>query len=178
MIIGLVGYKQVGKSTVAQHIADKYGYSRFNMKDALIAELKENFPDLLQMLCNVYLMDIDELFKEKPPLVRALMQNYGSDVRRKDNDRYWIDKWLEKTAGIKNVVVDDIRFQNEADAITNQGGVLIRIERDDVATGGDHQSEQGASTIHCKLSIQSKKGELDILYNRVDEVFKKVLRLR
>ena len=50
IIIGLTGFKQVGKSTAASHLETKHGFSRHNMKDALVAELKQNFPDLLQKL--------------------------------------------------------------------------------------------------------------------------------
>jgi len=48
MIIGFVGFKQVGKSTAAKYLEKKYGAKRVNMKDGLVAELRKNFPDLLR----------------------------------------------------------------------------------------------------------------------------------
>lgn len=48
MIIALKGFKQVGKSTAASYLEEKYGFFRVNFKDALVAEIKQNFPDLLR----------------------------------------------------------------------------------------------------------------------------------
>ena len=94
MIIGLTGKKQNGKSTAAEHLSDKHNFVRINFKDALVAEIRERFPNLLEAIIEI--MDrtdydgmnpwtVDRLFKEKPPLMRALLQNYGTEVRRIDD---------------------------------------------------------------------------------------------
>ena len=83
-LIGLIGFKQSGKTTAAEYLESK-GFERVNFKDCLIDELKQNFPDLLnEIKANMELrglpMSIDKLFLTKPPLVRTLMQNYGTEV--------------------------------------------------------------------------------------------------
>jgi hypothetical protein len=49
-----------------------------------------------------------------------------------------------------SVVVDDVRFDNEADLIRRLGGVVLGLERDNVLAI-DHKSENGvtADLIYC-----------------------------
>lgn len=171
MIIGLIGFKQVGKSTAAKHLEGR-GFIRINMKDALVAELRKNFPDLLRELSQAYHMDVDKLFENKPPAMRALMQNYGTEVRRADKDSYWTDQW-ELSAGNsenRNIVVDDVRFINEAEAVRRQGGILIRLTRPDITDGGTHSSETEQLSIVADHTIECKAGEHETLYKAIDDI--------
>lgn len=192
-IIGLVGFKRVGKSTAAEYLAEQYGYMRHNMKDALVADIKRNFPDLLREIAGhsfrekplfkttedfklgqIVQIDtssptIDDLFTIKPPLMRALLQNYGTQVRRGDDNNYWVKRWKE-TLPEGNVVVDDVRFINEAQAIIANGGTLIRITRPDITTGGEHVSETEHLDIQCIHTIETKEGDTDALYRELDRI--------
>jgi hypothetical protein len=77
---------------------------------------------------------------------RSLMQYWGTEYRRARNTNYWVDAALAKcadTAGPQLFVIDDCRFKNEAQAIRDVGGVLVRIERPGAPTPSnpDHPSE-------------------------------------
>lgn len=186
-LIGLIGFKHVGKSTAAKYLEEHHGFVRHNMKDGLVAELKERFPDLLREILakeqqdyeelddfTVYPKDIDWLFQFKPTLMRALMVNYGTEVRRKDDSDYWVKTWVEALlAG--NVVADDIRFLNEAQAIKNNGGILIRLVRSDIPTGGNHPSETEQLQITPDFTIQSEPGREDDVYKALDDIVAKML---
>lgn len=182
MIIGLVGFKQVGKSTAAKHLEGR-GFVRINMKDALVAEIKKNFPDLLREIfthTDLYgdlenhpdLQSTDDLFEFKPPLMRALMQNYGTEVRRGDNDSYWTDQWKEavENCSSSHIVVDDVRFLNEAEAVKEQGGIIVRLTRPDISTGGDHSSETEQLQIVADHTIECEAGGHGALYNALDKI--------
>jgi len=174
-IIGLLGYKQVGKSTAAEYLKTK-GYQRHNMKDGLVAELKDNFPDLLREIdkeaCrNIggISANINYLFEFKPPLIRTLMQNYGTEVRRGDDPDYWVHQWVNnRPEGL--IVTDDVRFLNEAQAIKDCGGTLIRITRDDITDGGSHASETETNSIQVDHTIVAKQGDLEGMYKRIDDI--------
>jgi hypothetical protein len=177
MIIGLTGKKQNGKSTAATYIAEKYGFVRLNFKDALVAEIKERFPNVLEVI--IEMMDrsaydgmnpwtVDRLFKDKPPVFRALMQNFGTEVRRRDHEDYWVVKWLKQVQKIDNVVVDDVRFLNEAQAVTDMGGHIVRIIRDDYVNTDTHVSESEMNFIVPDYTIAIKTGEQEILYRELD----------
>ena len=63
---------------------------------------------------------------------RTVMQVWGTDVRRANNENYWVEKAIDKalllnSQGI-NVGVDDVRFENEAVAILENNGILVRLD--------------------------------------------------
>ncbi len=194
MIIGLIGFKQVGKSTAAKYLEEKYGFVRHNMKDALIAEIKQNFPDLLEEIQRQYIdwefegmedgeiLTVGSLFKYKPPLMRALLQNYGTEVRRGDNDNYWTGQWWdtvmhypkgEVRQGLQpkySVVTDDVRFLNEAKVVKDADGILIRLTRPDITTGGSHASETEQLEIEADYTIEAVPGDHEHLKRKLDEI--------
>ena len=183
-IIGITGFKHVGKSTAAKYLESK-GFTRHNFKDAMVQEIKANFPDLLKEIQEAYPLGgcprlglkwqytIDELFTTKPPLMRALMVNYGTDVRRKDNPHYWVSEWIDKVIKINgNIVADDVRFHNEADAVKMGKGIIIRLERDGVTTGGNHASETEQLQIVPDYTIKTKDGDIEDLHRQLDDIIK------
>lgn len=175
MIIGFVGFKQVGKSTAAKYLEEKYNARRVNMKDALVAEIKKNFPDLLVTIVSAYdhQMNVDQLFMDKPPLMRALLQNYGTEVRRGDKDSYWTDRWEESVAHQNKhrlIVTDDVRFLNEAAVVKKHDGVIVRLTRTDIATGGTHASETEQLQIVADHTIECAAGEHERLYRELDRI--------
>ncbi len=197
MIIGLIGFKQVGKSTAAKHLEEKHVFVRHNMKDALVAEIKQNFPDLLDCISELTYGEWDirridknhqDLFQDKPPLMRALLQNYGTEVRRGDRDSYWTDQWVSVLETEKvtsgngtveigrvipkdtKVVTDDVRFKNEARVVKDNGGILIRLTRPDITTGGSHASETEQLEIEADYTIECQPGDHEHLYRELDRI--------
>lgn len=187
MIIGLCGFKGTGKTTVAEYLEKQYGFKRVNFKDGLVKEMKERLYYTLKEIAGVALLAspefqllckgkseeeiIDELFKLKPPVMRALMQNYGTEVRRGDNENYWVKKWVETVKETKgNIVVDDVRFFNELSALTELDGVLVRITRSDITEGGDHQSETEHLRFVEDFTIEGVPGSHESVYKAVDSI--------
>jgi hypothetical protein len=178
-LIAFTGFKQSGKTTASRHLQDKYGYQLHNFKTGLIKEIKEKFPDLLEAIVSAENVafhnddrtSIEELFIKKPPLIRALMQNYGTEVRRGDNPHYWSDKWLKTyPVASERVVCDDLRFITELEAIKMKGGTIIRIVRTDITSGGDHVSETEQLEIQADYTIEVGKGEHEKLYIALDKI--------
>ena len=176
IIIGLVGFKQVGKSTAAKYLEEKYSFTRHNFKDALVQELKDNFPDLLTQIViagrdlGFKAMNWNELFEEKPPLMRALLQNYGTDVRRKDNPHHWTGQWGQALFPLRDTVADDVRFLNESEAKKREGGIIIRLVRSDILTGGTHVSETEQLEIVADHTIECDPGDHAALYRALDDI--------
>lgn len=174
MLIAFVAPKQFGKSTACSILKDHWGEEvvQVNFKDALVTELKQNFPDLLKEIAADYYSctkeavnksDIDNLFQVKPPLLRTLMQNYGTEVRRKDNPEYWTLQWLKALPLHKHILVDDVRFINEAVMIKNTHGILIRLDRTDLISTDTHLSETEQQDIVCDYTITVGEGEFEEL---------------
>ena len=179
MLIGFTGKIGSGKSTAAKYLAEKYGYTRLNFKDALIKEVEERFPELLREMAELYnlggqrFLTTSQYLKlvPRPLLLRRLLQNYGTDVRRKDDSNYWADKWELLYMEIKNklVVVDDVRFLNEADKIRGYHGTIIRINGVTQTNNATHSSEDEMSKIQVNGIITNHQS-IDDLHFQLDKL--------
>ena len=137
MIIGLVGFIGSGKGTVGD-ILEQKGF----VKDSFAKPLKDacavifGWPrELLEGDTEVsrkWREEPDAFWSEKfattfsPRLALQLMgTEAGRNVFHKD---IWVISLLNRSKG-KDVVVTDVRFQNEIKFIQDNGGVVIRVKR-------------------------------------------------
>jgi hypothetical protein len=76
---------------------------------------------------------------------RHAMQTLGTEWAREHLHReFWVRAWQNHVAskGLKRVVVDDVRFPNEVEAIRALAGVVVKIDgREDPNTSAAHASE-------------------------------------
>lgn len=174
MIIGLSGYAQTGKDTVAQHLVDHYGFTRIAFADPIReALLKLNpiitdLPELPQSsLSQVVIMGWETL-KKNSPQVRGLLQRFGTEVARDmwDED-FWVKLAMRKAAEHSKVVFTDVRFPNEYEAIVNSGGYAWRIEKPGVFAVNEHSSETSLDNYVFDHTIVNM-GSKDDLYATID----------
>jgi tRNA uridine 5-carbamoylmethylation protein Kti12 len=142
MIIGLTGYAQSGKDTVAQTLVEKYKYERVAFADAIreiLYDMNPNFRDtLLQQAVNNH--GWDEV--KKDPAVRRMLQNLGVGARKVLGDDVWVVAALRKLDDInQNYVITDVRFENEAVMIKQLKGELWRVKRPGIEAVNNHISE-------------------------------------
>ena len=81
---------------------------------------------------------------------RRLMQLLGTEFGRNlVSNSIWIDHLIERMRNMNSdkFIIDDVRFDNEAEAIKLEGGVIIEVVRDDSFYERDdtHISEHGVS---------------------------------
>jgi len=97
---------------------------------------------------------------------REILQAYGQFFRTIDHD-YWV-KSLFRTIDYKeykNVIITDIRHPNEADAVVNRGGFLIKIVRnvDNNIHGSNHISEVAMDNYDKMDFVLTNDGTVDDL---------------
>lgn len=92
---------------------------------------------------------------------RRLLQVIGTDAGRAYNQDIWVHMMqtqlgLLLAQGIPLVIIDDLRFDNEAEALKNRGGEIVRLTGRGGASGeiGAHASEQGI-TIPGVLEVEN-----------------------
>jgi hypothetical protein len=121
-LIGFSGKMRSGKTWAAHYLAAKCGAEVVSFADAL----KHDLADLG--------FSWEELTSTKPPILRRLMQVYGQAQRFYQPD-YWLVQGMDEAKFLildgYPVVIDDVRFKNEADAIRAAGGVVVRLEIDE-----------------------------------------------
>lgn len=171
----MFGPKGSGKTTAADYLVKEHGFNKVSFKDGLVEEMKERLPDTLEALAINHDLTEDELFVLKPPVMRALMQNYGTEVRRGDDPNYWVKitkKKLKETKG--PIVVDDVRFFNELSALTEMDAVFVRLTRDDVTVDTDHQSETEQQKFVEDFEIKREAGSHKALYKALDSILETI----
>jgi hypothetical protein len=143
-VIGLTGYAQSGKDSVASILVEKYGYRRVAFADKIKEFLYEINP---MVACSPtgYLQDLVNLVgwdkAKQEPQVRRLLQDLGVSGRKLLYPNVWLTPVLSTVNSGDRVVITDVRFANEAEAVKNMGGQLWRIKRLGFDAVNDHVSE-------------------------------------
>lgn len=143
-IIGLTGYAQSGKDTLANILMDKYGYRRIAFADTIREFLYEVNP---MVACSPtgYLKDLVNLVgwdkAKQEPQVRRLLQDLGVTARKLIDEDIWVKIALRNLSAGDRVVITDVRFENEAKSISALGGQLWRVKRPGVDAVNAHISE-------------------------------------
>jgi hypothetical protein len=128
-LLGLAGHAGAGKDYT-------YAALRANLEPGVIVE-RVAFADGLKFdieeALEVGPFDLPAL-RDKPysPEIRSLLQWWGTELRRDQyGDDYWIRKGMEMVREADQwadlVVITDVRFQNEADAVREAGGMVVGI---------------------------------------------------
>ncbi len=175
MIIGLSGYAQTGKDTVAQHLVEHYGFTRIAFADPIREALYALDPFItdIQELSHMRLQWLVdklgwEFLKQDSPQVRTMLQRLGTEVARDQwGENFWVDLAMKKATGIANVVITDVRFPNEYDAIIANGGEVWRVEKPGVVAVNAHPSETGLDRYPFRRCILNN-GSKDDLYATLD----------
>jgi hypothetical protein len=183
-IIALTAPKHTGKTVAADYLVKEHGFVKHNFKDALVAELKEYYGETLQMILKTYELTglegvdyktIDNLFVFKPPLVRALMRDHGM-MRRSEYPDYWVNQWQYRVEDNwrTTFVTDDLRFTNEAQAVKDLGGTIIRLTRPDMVNTDTHPSETEMKQIKADYTIELIPGDKEALYKELDVIMNSI----
>jgi hypothetical protein len=139
MIIGLVGFIGSGKGTVGDILEQK-------------GCVKDSFAKPLKDACSVIFgwpremlegdTEVSRKWREEPDVYwsekfgksfspRLALQLMGTEAGRNVfHEDIWVISLLNRSKG-KDVVVTDVRFQNEIKYIQDNGGIVIRVKRGD-----------------------------------------------
>ena len=157
LIVGISGKKRHGKDTASETLVRGFGFTRVAFGDALKEALYILDPILWSwrwlvrtllgkpMRLREFVDTVGWEAAKEIPEVRRLLQRIGTEVGRKIlGDDIWIRTALRKAAEVDGpVVITDVRFRNEVEAVRAAGGIVLRVERPSVISTDTHPSETG-----------------------------------
>lgn len=182
-ILALGGRMGAGKTTLAQYLRDKYQFHLLSFAAPLKRDIvKMGFPEKM-------------VYVEKPDPIRALMQAYGQAWRHIDKD-HWLDLLCRQIEEIKTryntptlfgnrlrapfIVIDDMRFRNELDAMADLGAHTVRVVKSSpmkndsfVGVRGD-ASEMDLNSAQFHSTISAEPGELASLRAQAEDLLSRL----
>jgi hypothetical protein len=137
--VAFIGKMFSGKTTAANILTDEFDYTRLAFADPV----KEIAATLLRTMRNeleIY-YGVEPQYQEwtystiqerkGEPQVRQFLQFVGTQLGREivGYSNLWVDILLNSINLHDNIIVDDCRFANEAEALSNNGFVIVRVDR-------------------------------------------------
>lgn len=174
MIIGLCGRLQSGKTELAK-VCEKYGYERLyfalplkrlcaDLLDISIDELNRAKAEKYDIGVTIG-KDMCEIISEETEIplnivmetcngvvikdVRHMLQFIGTDLIRKYNNNWHVNRIREMIDINKNYVIDDVRFPNEKALIEELGGECWFVIRTKIDNVSNHESETSIKWNDC-----------------------------
>lgn len=162
MIVGFCGYSKSGKDTAAIPLI-KRGYQRLAFAD----QLKETVAEVLGI-------EVDSVERMKEAL-RPLLVEFGRAARMVNRD-FWVDSVEDKINNIHfrrglDVVITDVRYENEVDMICRNDGIVYYIHRPDFGPANFEEAESIGSICDSRMLLSiHNDGTVDELETKVVDI--------
>lgn len=186
-LIGLVGYARAGKDTVAGMMP---GFERVGFADALKELLREVNPEVShsydkyappdRMDYQTALRTNGADWVKDNTNARDYMVRLGRGVRDILGADTWLNVGMAKADALladgENVVITDVRYLNEAQAIVDRGGELWYIERDAEGAANDEEYrsiEEILSSLPNSWRFLPNRWDLDVLQDTVNRILRR-----
>lgn len=118
MIIGIAGRTKSGKNTISAWLSRISGHK---FRVVSFASALKGLDAMKHGLLSFYPQVSEE--------VRISLQNLGVKAREEVMGEVWI-KLLDVAVGNENVIISDVRFENEVEYVRSKGGFVIYLVRD------------------------------------------------
>ncbi len=168
-VIGLTGYAGSGKTTAAKHLVETHGFVTVKFAGPLKAMMRAL--GLGEREIEGDLKEVSHrLLAGRTP--RHAMQTLGTEWGRQQfGDDFWVNLAREVALDVidqgGHVVIDDVRFPNEAAAVRQMGGRVIRIHRPGVGPINGHASDNQA--LACDYEIINDDS-IGVLHKALDAI--------
>jgi dephospho-CoA kinase len=164
MLIGITGYKRSGKDTVAQIMVQHSNFERYAFADTIKAGCKVLFDWNDDHVYGDLKEEIDPRWGVSP---RQMLQIFGTEIFQYGIPKlfpeyakivgrsFWVKRTfaeIEKNKDTNNIVIPDVRFHHEVDAIRARGGLIFKVVRSGYKSDG-HESEEHIKEIDADYTI-------------------------
>lgn len=164
MIIGLIGHARSGKDTVADYMVRWYGFRKIAVADPLKRGCQEMFGWTDAQVYGSEKDLVDPAWNVTP---REMLQFVGTELFRQAlayrfpsiGPELWIHRMQSRIRATPGCdwVVTDVRFENEARALREMNGVIVRVVRQPTISASAHVSEQEHQRIPADYTIYNDR---------------------
>lgn len=197
LILGVMGKKRHGKDTFASRLVTDHGFTRLAFADPMRDGLYGLNPLVLidfdavgplreathgvQIFHGAQTVRLSTLVDhagweaaKETREVRRLLQHYGTGLRDTLGESVWVDTTLRLAAAVDGpVVITDVRFPNEVDAVRNLEGLrgyVVRVFNPNVPVSDDlHISETALDDVEPDFAVVND-GTVADLHREADHI--------
>ena len=170
---GLNNLKEV--RNVTPRLMDNQDFKEYTLQNAnwQIVKYAENLKLIASMLTGIPRKNFEDQEFKKTHLgpewnnitVREFLQTLGTRALRDNlNENVWVNSLFGNFNESSQWLITDTRFPNEADAIKEKGGIVVRVDRG--LSTGDHPSETALDDYDFDYVIPNK-GNIEELIEEV-----------
>lgn len=171
-LIGFTGKARCGKDTAGDYLIKRHNFTRYGFADPLKRACSEMFGVPINHFYD------DEFKEEVIPFwgysPRQMAQLLGTEGGRELFDKnIWVKRatqsFYDEAASeeFRGMVLTDVRFENEANWVRDNGGLLVHVWRNGIKEVTAHSSEDGVEIKDNDMVIENNDS-LDFLYENVD----------
>ncbi len=136
-IIAIAGKERAGKDTLASILVNRFGYTRMAFADPL--------KDMVYTLLNFREENKDEIDPVWGITPRQALIFFGTDIMQEKIEdllpgvgrSFWVRHMIARMPrGASCIVISDLRYPHEEQALKDMGAYFVCIERDGIAYDG------------------------------------------
>ena len=172
-LIGITGKARSGKDSAAKYLWTQYGFSRIAFADPLKEAAQAMFGLSDRQAWDDELKEVVIPHWNMAP--RQMFQKEGTEAGRNVfGGDLWIKRFMLTYNLLKDtddIIVPDVRFDNEAEALRSLGGIIIEVRRGQAGLSGSagaHVSESGLS-LPADYVIENE-GTLEELHEKFEAI--------
>jgi hypothetical protein len=177
MIIGLGHRRRVGKNEAAnfllKHINEKV------IGTVEIISFADKLKDMSHDLYGIYGLKNKQFYEDNPQFREVPLETINKSPREiwiefgnKNREIYkniWVDYVIDKCKQFDNVIIPDVRWDNEVDMIHSIGGICVKIENPRIPYSNDPSDCALENWDKWDVIIQNN-GTLDEFYEKLKKI--------
>jgi len=142
-LIGLTGRARSGKDSLASYLRAHHGFHSLAFADPIREGLQAMFGIGDHFAYDAKEVPIPGIGKSYRELAQTLGTEWGRELI---SPEIWLRVMVlrvERVLSTKSVVITDVRFENEAELIRKNGGIIFHLRRENQPEVREHISENG-----------------------------------
>lgn len=180
ILIGITGKARSGKDTIADYLLQHKWFETISFANPVKRGIQAAFNLPADKLNEDKEQIIPELGYSKRQLYQLFGTEFGRNILGEDiwvkSAQLTLNKIVERShkqpgifIDVPGVVISDVRFDNEAEFVKKNNGIIVEVRRESATAVNDHVSEAGINPMLIDYVIENN-GTIQQLNDRINEI--------